>query len=127
MQKTFLFSLIILFTSQGFAQQSLGDATIITDRPDLTESSRAVPYKSIQIETGFLMFVENPSVSSEFSTTLYQFPTTLVRFGLLKNAELRIFNQFVNERDNNPSTPSNDRSTYGVDNLQVGTKINLTT
>jgi len=127
MQKRFLFSLIILYTSKGFAQQSLEDTTIITDRPDLTESSRAVPYKSIQIETGFLMLVEKPSESSEFSTTLYQFPTTLVRFGFLKNAELRIFNQFVNERANNPSTPFNERSTYGIDNLQIGTKINLTT
>ncbi len=93
----------------------------------LTESSRAVPHKSIQIETGVLMFVEQPTEPTEFKTTLYQFPAVLARIGLFKNVELRIFNQFINEKTHNPSLPKKQRSTYGMDNVQVGTKINLTT
>ena len=127
MQKTTILFFILLYTFQGYSQQNLDTEAIVTDRPDLTESSRTVPHKSIQIETGFLMFIEQPSISSEFPVTIYQFPTTLVRVGFYKNVELRVFNQLVNERTNNPSTPLNERSTYGVDNLQLGTKINLTT
>jgi len=79
----------LLFSGfQCFAQQSK-ELEIVTDRPDLTESSRAVPHKSIQLETGVLMFVEEPLNIAEHKTTLYQLPATLVRIGLFKNIEFK--------------------------------------
>lgn len=126
MSKILFSSFLILFAFKSFSQVATEDI-IITDRPDLTESSRTVPHKSIQIETGFLMVVEQPNEPTEFKNILYQFPATLVRFGIFENVELRLFNQFVNERSNNPSLILKERSTYGIDNLQLGTKINITT
>ena len=115
---------LFLLSNLIWAQQET-DSIIITDRPDLTESSITVPYKSIQLETGLLVFVDDASNTSEFKTTLYQFPAILIRYGLFKNIELRVFNQFVKESVNNPLIPNKERSTYGIDNLQLGTKINL--
>lgn len=117
---------IVLISSCAWAQQEEA-SVIVTDRPDLTESSRTVPHKSVQLETGVVMLVEEATTTSEYKTTLYQFPALLVRFGLFKNIELRAFNQFVNQTSQNPLLTINERSTYGVDNLQLGTKINLRT
>ena len=66
-------------------------AQIETDRPDFTNSPNLVPEGALQIETGFVL--EN----DEFSGSLYSscsvrnvtFNTTLLRFGLTKNIELR--------------------------------------
>ncbi|MCF6359167.1 MAG: transporter [Cyclobacteriaceae bacterium] len=121
-----LLSLIMLVSSLSFAQKA-DTITIVTDRPDLTESSRAVSHKSIQVETGIIMFVEQPTEPTAFKTTLVQFPAVLARIGLFKNVELRLFNQFIKEKTHNPSLPEKQRSTYGMDNFQIGTKINLTT
>lgn len=127
MNKILLTSLLLISMLRAYSQTELIHEAIVTDRPDLTESSRTVPHRSIQIETGLLMFVEKSTDPSEFKTTLYQFPATLVRLGFFKNVELRLFNQFINEQSDNPSLPLEDRSVYGIDNLQIGTKINLTT
>ena len=59
---------------------------LITDRPDATESPNAIPQKSIQIETG--AFYE--SFKEEYSRIeTLGYNTTLVRYGLIKNVELR--------------------------------------
>jgi len=72
-----------LFLSFGlFAQQEM-----ITDRPDATESPNTVPLKSIQIETGGL-FVSNKNQG--IKTELWNYNNTLIRFGILKNLELRL-------------------------------------
>nr|WP_321452957.1 transporter [uncultured Carboxylicivirga sp.] len=86
MQKISL--LIIIFLLIGlntFAQE------IVTDRPDQTESSSTVPLKSLQIETGLM--IENMNRSADRA---YFIPTTLFRYGLSKNFELRLGEQLVN-------------------------------
>lgn len=82
-----------LFLSIGlFAQvdSSSADATsdeLITDRPDATESPNTVPLKKIQIETGGL-FVSNNEEG--IKTELWNYNNTLIRYGVLKNFELRL-------------------------------------
>ena len=66
--------------------------TIITDRPDQTESSSTIEAGSIQIETGVLL--EETSSSSQKS--LYA-PSTLFRIGLTDKIEFRIVNQFIHK------------------------------
>ena len=109
------------------AQEPEQTPTIITDRPDLTESSRAVPHKSLQIETGFLMDVVDPERSDLFKTTVYSFPTPLIRWGMFKGIELRLFNTLISTKTEDPSIPVDDRKSFGVGNLTVGTKIDITT
>lgn len=64
---------------------------LITDRPDQTESSSTVPRKTLQIETGF--------VYERFTADTYEFDnwgiaTTLLRFGILDNFEIRLGNYY---------------------------------
>jgi len=69
----------------GFAQ-----AQIETDRPDFTESPNVVPKGALQIETGFIL--ENDKQEFCGSTENYQnitANTTLLRYGLTNNIELR--------------------------------------
>ena len=60
---------------------------MVTDRPDATESPNTVPLKSFQIETGGL-YVTNKNQGIE--TELIVINNTLVRYGILKNLELRL-------------------------------------
>jgi hypothetical protein len=58
------------------------DAEIVTDRPDVTESSIVVPKGSLQFENGL-------SWTSDHGQTLLDLPETLVRFGISERTEFR--------------------------------------
>ncbi len=78
----------IVFPSCVFAQddhKSLG--ALITDRPDATESPNAIPKGFLQVETG--AFFESFD-KKNIKTDAFTFNTTLVRYGLLENMELRL-------------------------------------
>jgi len=69
-------------------------AEMITDRPDVTESSSTVPKGSLQVETGaFFESFEDNNIKFESSV----FNTTLLRYGLLDNLELRLGLDFAEE------------------------------
>ncbi|PHS67056.1 MAG: hypothetical protein COB12_04880 [Flavobacterium sp.] len=60
---------------------------MITDRPDATESPKTVPLKSVQIETGaFYLSNKDQGIKTE----LWNYNNTLIRYGILKNLELRL-------------------------------------
>ncbi len=59
------------------------NAQIITDRPDATESSATVPQLAFQIETGMGVTVNEAVVAPTLNTTL-------LRFGLIDQLELRV-------------------------------------
>ena len=70
-------------------------AQIETDRPDFTESPNVVPKGALQIETGFIM--ENDYSAKDQRNSKIQLSernftanTTLFRFGLTENLELRL-------------------------------------
>ena len=60
---------------------------IVTDRPDVTESSSTVPHKTLQIETGFIY--ENTQ-TPEFSMENWFIGSTMLRYGLWERFELRL-------------------------------------
>lgn len=121
-----LFTIVsVLIGINLYAQDSLITPIINTDRPDLTESSRAVPARSLQIETGFLMDVINPKSADAYKTTLYSFPTPLIRWGLFKGIELRLFNTLISSNVEDPTIPVDERKSFGIGNLSIGTKIDL--
>ena len=121
---TFLVLLFCGFSVYG--QNSPVPTQIVTDRPSFSASSRAVPYKALQIETGFLVNVSKSESSTDFGSSTMSFPTPMVRWGVLKGVELRLFNTFFRKKDNHPSIPVDERNQYGLGNLIVGTKVNLT-
>jgi hypothetical protein len=59
------------------------DSGIVTDRPDVTESSIVVPNGSLQLENG-MTWTSNHGVNT------FDFPETLIRLGVSTQRELRI-------------------------------------
>ena len=98
---------------------NLNAQTIITDRPDQTESSSTIQKGSVQIESGFL--ISQNSTNYNFNSTnernIY-FPSTLFRIGLTEKVELRLFNQYQQM-----CTQTN--SFNGFNNLELGLKLQL--
>jgi len=70
---------------------------IETDRPDFTESPNTVPQGALQIETGFILEHDAAIVVYPFPGTAIEertyrnttLNTSLLRFGLFENLELR--------------------------------------
>lgn len=113
----FLFSIVCLNGQFISAQESIPD--LITDRPDQTESSITVPYRSLQIEIGGLF--ENDNNSSRESKIL-EYPGLLLRYGLLSNFELR-FGATYGESQLKDQMNSGEEFTRGLNPLSVGFKV----
>lgn len=84
--------IIISLASTLCAQEDQELDDLITDRPDATESPSPMPKGFLQVETGafYESFEENNIKTEDFT-----YHTTLVRFGLLENLELRLGWDFV--------------------------------
>ena len=95
---------------------TLAAQEIITDRPDQTESSSTIQKGNLQIESGLLLEFLGEDISCSERNILA--PTTLIRYGLLDFAELRIVSQI--ESLKNKST-----SVTGISDLEIGTKLQL--
>ena len=69
------------------AQETEVTTPLVTDRPDATEASSTVGAGVLQIEAGgFYTYYEENNNKSE----TYGYNTTLVRYGVLENLELRL-------------------------------------
>ncbi len=82
-----------LFINNAQEDNTLG--SIITDRPDATESPTVVPKNYIQIETG--AFYENFE-ENNFKTEDFTYNTMLIRYGLLDRLELRLGWDYTNSK-----------------------------
>jgi len=107
--KHFLIAVLIFLSGQLYSQ------TLVTDRPDQTESSSTVELGSLQVESGFLLGFTDENNNSVRQILL---PTTLFRYGLTKGIELRILSQFENLKNN-------WQTIEGISDLEIGTKIQL--
>ena len=96
MKIRFTYISLLLSTGVIFAQDDIKSSKsltpLVTDRPDATEASSTVGKGVFQIESGGLYesFEEN-SIQLEN----YTYNTTLLRYGLLDNVELRLGWDFV--------------------------------
>lgn len=73
----------VLFGRSAQCQQMPDEPGIVTDRPDVTESSIVVPKGSVQLENGITWTKQRHDNAIDFSETL-------VRVGLLNRTELRL-------------------------------------
>jgi len=112
--------LLLLLDVSAIAQEEQPE--LITDRPDQTESAAIVPRHALQVETGFLL--ENDA-NDLFSTRSFTYNTTLLRFGLLNNLELRAGMDYFRASTtlNNTSISS---TISGISPLYTGFKIKIT-
>jgi len=86
---TILLLVMILFQGYSLKAQDddAGKGDIVTDRPDATEAASVVPKGYLQIETGGLY--ESFEVNNiKLERTVFN--TTLLRYGILDNLELRV-------------------------------------
>lgn len=90
--------------------------SIVTDRPDRTESAITVPKNSLQFETGFAY--ENLT-ENEYSVDNYTIAGTLIRYGLAEILELRFGTAYL--------ITTSESTIEGLGNFLVGTKINFAT
>lgn len=107
-------TLIAVFVLIGLSAKS---QTIITDRPDQTESSSTVDKGALQIESGILYGTVKDDF---FSEEVLLAPTVLWRYGITYGIELRLLTEFASVKDKLTSDKSS-----GVTDLQVGTKIQI--
>ncbi len=91
--------------------------TIVTDRPDQTESSSTIRKGKLQIESGILY---GSAKDDFFSEELLLTPTVLWRYGVSNGIELRLLTEFVSVKDK----LTNEKSS-GIADLQLGTKIQI--
>lgn len=100
-----------------FCLELVSAQSIITDRPDQTESSSTIAKGSLQIEAGVLF----GSVKDDFfSQELVLAPTVLWRYGITKGIELRVLTEFASVKDKLASQKAS-----GLTDLQLGTKIQI--
>ena len=85
--------------------------TIITDRPDQTESASTINKQSLQIETGLLI-----TQKIDLDENNLYLPSSLFRIGLTDRTELRIFHQIQN---------INNISDMEFNNIELGVKTQL--
>ncbi len=102
------------------SQTKHAQVEMITDRPDQTESPRVVPKGFLQVETG-MMFekTDNPFLKDE----IFTYNTTLLRYGLLENLELRLGFDLMQIKTFN-TNGSNDFES-GLGPLLAGFKIGI--
>lgn len=118
-----LFALVITLNVTAQEDTEKKDyGTISTDRPDQTEASSLVPKKFLQIETG--AFYETLEINS-FKSKATTFNTTLLRYGLLDNLELRLGFDFTEIASEFNGRKLNDKLS-GFSPLLLGVKIGIT-
>ena len=84
-QRLILVSIVLTLVAGAFAQQAPPgpESDIVTDRPDVTESSIVIPKGSLQFENGFTWTTDHSRQSFDLSETL-------IRLGVASRTELRI-------------------------------------
>ncbi len=116
-----LIALLVILLSTFAQEEQKTLEPLITDRPDQTESPNAIPKGFLQIETGagFETFEKN-NIKTE-NTTLN---TTLIRYGLLDNLELRLGWDLVEGKTKLNGNTLND-TTNGLSPLLLGFKTEI--
>ena len=82
------------------------------DRPDQTETPAIVPIGMFQVESGFTFQKNN---DNSYSNSL---PSTLWKYGVNENFELRLITEFENENSDN-------KTIYGLKPILLGCKIKI--
>ncbi len=109
-----IFSLVVNAQSPG---------PMVTDRPDQTESSSTVPLKSVQIETGISMEMDQfESAFVDIESRVFSLASTLIRYGIHERVELRLGGEFISQKT---EAGQSEVTTSGFAGASIGTKLYL--
>ncbi|WP_372751452.1 transporter [Labilibaculum sp.] len=112
-QSVTLLLFVILFFGGASAQEK---PDMVTDRPDQTESASLISPKGLQIESGFAFEKTDADINN---TT---FNTTLLRYGLVDNIELRMGFSYQGIHSSEEEDSYTER---GFGPLSIGAKFHL--
>ncbi|TDW46653.1 outer membrane putative beta-barrel porin/alpha-amylase [Flavobacterium sp. 270] len=101
-----LLALIVVGASYNATGQQ-----IQTDRPNETEGPNAVPFHQLQFENGF-------SFEKKDGEKTFEVPQTVLRYGLLKNTELRVESSLK-------ITDQQNDNLFGIEPVIVGIKYHI--
>ena len=118
----FLFSFTMIHAQNNTDENTNDNEVIVTDRPDQTEAPTLVSKGILQVETGFI-YEEVTTDNIESNTTTFN--TTLLRYGLLDNLELRLGLDVAGTKNTVRNTNFEDKFS-GLSPLYVGFKIGIT-
>jgi hypothetical protein len=105
------------------APQPESEPELDTDRPGVTQSPTVVPHNRLQVEAG-LQYQQEELDNLKLKELLY--PEVLLRFGVLERAELRLSMAYKQQRrDWNDGGAMLTNKSSGLENLQLGAKVNL--
>lgn len=116
-------TLLIVLTCLNFSFGQNELPALTTDRPDQTESPYTVPVGSFQIETGIVLAKDKPD-GADGSATInsYDFGSTLLRYGLIPDLELRLAGSFLRE---DVQLAKSTTSEGGLSDIRFGVKYQL--
>lgn len=109
MKKNFLIIALLMMAGLCYAQND--DFSFPTDRPGNVWGTAVLPHHKLSWENGFSY--EYSDGARSFST-----PSTIIRYGLFKNAELCVGTDFLLYKDQ-----PTDTLEFGIAPLNIGTKI----
>lgn len=118
--------LAAIFFMPLFAQDET--PSIVTDRPDQTESAVTVPQKTFQIETGLFYEWDN---DDDMESSAFNYNNTLLRYGLLSRFEFRLGFGFtaienkINDIEEEELEASEDGEDATYSDVKVGLKWNV--
>ena len=85
----YLYLALLIYSFPLSAQDNQDEDMIIPERPGFTNPPQTVEKGKIQIESG--VYYESDKIkNTDIKTENYFYPTTLFRYGLMKNIELRL-------------------------------------
>ena len=117
--KILISTLFLFFAVALQAQQQAPN--LVTDRPDQTESAAIVPKRFLQIETGFIFQNDKNEISRNKS---FAYNTTLLRYGLWDNFELRLGAAYLGDNVTKKSTDFS-QNIDGFSPLHAGFKVKV--
>jgi hypothetical protein len=120
--KTIVLLIATLITLKFSAQEIQDPGAMVTDRPDQTESPSLVTKGYVQVETGGFYTQDE---DQGFKTEAIGYNTTLVRYGLLDNLELRLGLDFVETRFSNDGDEFENKLS-GFSPMLLGVKVGIT-
>lgn len=108
------FFLILFLSTMSICRAQEEFPSLVADRPGMSWGAEVTPHHKLIWDNGF-GFEKTPEGAQTFTLG-----TTILRYGLFKDTELRVGTEFLLYNDGDASEP-----TFGIAPLFVGTKIKL--
>jgi hypothetical protein len=118
MKKIIILLAILVIVKLANAQTEKPE--IVTDRPDQTEAPVLVPKGGLQVETGFIFEKEK---EQDVDQSNFTYNTTLIKYGVNENFELRFISEYLGEKSSIAEDPST--RIQGFSPLALGVKIKV--